>query len=121
MVRIKNRRRNFVVHHDKIKFCEDRCIPLWLRKRRQSLLSLDDTIAYDAAEQTLDLDLDSQLFMSQDDDPAEASDRVMPVDDTVVPEPEAPVAQSPLEVTRTRGGRTVRPNNRFRDYILWST
>ena len=42
-----------MVHHDKLKHCDDRCIPLWIRCRRQELLSQDDTRPYDEEEHSL--------------------------------------------------------------------
>ena len=51
LFRVKDRKREYVLHHDRLKLCEDHHIPLWLRKLRHSLLDLDTTIAYDEAEQ----------------------------------------------------------------------
>ena len=50
LIEIENRKRKKVVHHNKLKPCNDRFIPLWIRRRRQELLSLDDTLPYDADE-----------------------------------------------------------------------
>ena len=36
------------VHHNKLKPCDDWFIPLWIRRRKQELLSVDDTLPYDA-------------------------------------------------------------------------
>ena len=51
LFRVKDRKKEYVLHHDRLKRCEDRHIPLWLRKLRHGLLDLDTTIAYDEAEQ----------------------------------------------------------------------
>ena len=51
LYRVRDRKREYVLHHDLIKRCEDRVIPLWLRKIRHDLMDLDTTIAYDQAEQ----------------------------------------------------------------------
>ena len=47
---IKDRKRQLVVHHDRLLLCADRFIPLWMRKLRNEFLSLDETIPYDEAE-----------------------------------------------------------------------
>ena len=47
LIEIENCKRQKVVYHDELKHCNDRCIPLWIRHRRQELLSLDDTLPYD--------------------------------------------------------------------------
>ena len=52
LVCIQGRKRSSYVHHNKLKPCNDRHIPLWLRRKRQELLGLDDTIPYDIAEQS---------------------------------------------------------------------
>ena len=47
---IKDRKRQLVVHHDRLLLCVDHFIPLWMRKLRNEFLSLDETIPYDEAE-----------------------------------------------------------------------
>ena len=47
---VKDHKKEYVLHHDCLKRCEDRSIPFWLRKLRHNLLDLDTTIAYDEAE-----------------------------------------------------------------------
>ena len=59
-----------IVHHDKLKHCQDSCIPLQSQHRRQELSSLGDTIPYDDQEHLLLDDLDdahlSDLFPEDD-------------------------------------------------------
>ena len=50
LFKIENRKKTLVVHHDKIKLCQDRHIPWWLRRRRAEIMSLDETIGYDIDE-----------------------------------------------------------------------
>jgi hypothetical protein len=50
LIKVKDRRREFIVHHDRLLTCNDRFIPLWMRRLRQEVMSLDETIAYDEAE-----------------------------------------------------------------------
>ena len=77
LFRVKDCKKEYVLHHNHLKVCEDCHIPLWLRKLCYSLLDLDTTIAYDEAEQE-DLSLpsvpklsveDSQSPLSEDDAP----------------------------------------------------
>ena len=51
LYRVCDRKREYVLHHDLLKRCEDRTIPFWLQKMRHNLIDLDTTIAYDSAEQ----------------------------------------------------------------------
>jgi hypothetical protein len=52
--RMQFRRKDKVIHHDRLKLCRDAQIPMWLRRKRHELLDLDVTIAYDEEEQALD-------------------------------------------------------------------
>ena len=47
---VQDRKRKFVAHHDRLLICNDRFIPLWMRKLRQEFLDLDETLPYDEAE-----------------------------------------------------------------------
>ena len=51
LYRIKDRKQESVIHHDRLKICEDRFVPMWMRRLRHDLLDLDDTIAHDEDEQ----------------------------------------------------------------------
>ena len=48
---VKDCKKEYVLHHDHLKPCEDMVVPLWLCIMRHSMLDLDTTIAYDEAEQ----------------------------------------------------------------------
>ena len=54
LLRVRSRKKEQVLHHDKLKICEDRAIPMWMRRLRHQILDLDTTIAYDEAEQEED-------------------------------------------------------------------
>ena len=47
---VQDRKRKFVAHHDRLLICNDRFIPLWMRKLPQEFLDLDETLLYDEAE-----------------------------------------------------------------------
>ena len=64
LYRVHNRKREYVLHHDLLKRCEDRTIPFWLWKMRHNFMDLDTTIAYDSTEQQTE---------SQDTDPVAPS------------------------------------------------
>ena len=51
LYKIKGRRRECVAHHDRLKPCKDRFIPMWMRRMRHNVLDLDATIPYDQDEQ----------------------------------------------------------------------
>ena len=38
LYRIEGQRKTSVVHHDRLKICEDRAIPLWMRRKRHRFL-----------------------------------------------------------------------------------
>ena len=38
LFKVRERRRISVVHHDRMRICEDRCVPLWVGRMRQKLL-----------------------------------------------------------------------------------
>ena len=54
---IRDKRGQSVIHHDRIKLCRDRAIPLWMRKMRQAFLSTGSA----SADPTNLLDGDSDL------------------------------------------------------------
>ena len=48
---VQDRRRAYVIHHDQLKLCRDRVIPMWVRRKRHEMFNLDETLPYDEAEQ----------------------------------------------------------------------
>ena len=54
LYRVRDRKWEYVLHHDLLKRCEDRTIPFWLWKMWHNLMDLDTTIAYDASEQEVE-------------------------------------------------------------------
>ena len=51
LYRVKDCHREFVLHHDRLKLCQDRVIPMWVQHLCHKVIDLDTTIAYDEAEQ----------------------------------------------------------------------
>ena len=53
LYRISNRKRSLVTHHDSLKMCNDRELPIWLRRKRHGLLGIREEGAGDSElEQT---------------------------------------------------------------------
>ena len=53
LYKIEDRKcRSKTLHHDRLKLCNDRVVPMWIRRRRHALLDLDTTIGYDELEQS---------------------------------------------------------------------
>ena len=50
LYKIENRKRTLVIHHDRLKLCQDRVIPFWIRRKRHQVLSLDETLPYEQDE-----------------------------------------------------------------------
>ena len=123
---IQTRKKKFVVHHDKLRPCFDRIIPIWLRRKRQEILSLDDTIAYDEAEQEFD---DPELNRFFDDgnglgvntaptQGGSASTQEGGETGTQAPDSTETGGDPVLPCSaHTRTGRRVRPHPRYQDYL----
>ena len=57
LYRISNRKRAWVTHHDSFKMCNDRDLPIWLRRKRHGLLGTMEEDADDSElEETRELD-----------------------------------------------------------------
>ena len=48
---VKDHHCKFVLHHDRLKLCQDQVIPMWVWQLHHKVIDLDTTIAYDEAEQ----------------------------------------------------------------------
>lgn len=123
LIEIENRKKRSVVHHDKLKHCHDRCIPLWIRRRRQELLSLDDTLPYgDDDESFMDDDILRDLFVdddttttiNDDNDHDQMSQSESDSDDSFHSIESDLVDHSPQV---TRRGRRIKPNILLKDYV----
>ena len=64
LFKIKNRKREVVMHHDRIKPCLDRNLPLWLRRMRHEILETD---LMEEEDDLLDDDCLNRLFNGSDD------------------------------------------------------
>ena len=55
LYRVENRKRSYVLHHDRLIPCKDRVIPLWIRRKRHDLLGGDTILDEDAEEVEADI------------------------------------------------------------------
>ena len=92
---VAGRRKDEVLHHDKLKLCSDRAIPLWVRRKRNEVTALDTTILYNEEEDFVDLediriDVTNHAVAEADADheipvpETEGGDRVKEREDTIV-------------------------------------
>ena len=51
LYRLKDRCHEFVLHHDRLKLCQDQVIPMWVQQLHHKVIDLATMIAYDEAEQ----------------------------------------------------------------------
>ena len=61
LYKVKDRHREYILHHGRIKLCEDCAIPMWLWQLRHRIMDLDTTIGYDEAKQ------DAEAISMQDE------------------------------------------------------
>ena len=127
LIEIEGQKKKKIIHHDKLKICRDHCIPLWIRRRRQELLSLDDTLPYDEAEHSLlgDAGLDT-LF---DDNEVVASaahqnnasvNNIRPTLDGTDNDPiitSTPSSPSSPSIQVTRRGQKCKQSTWLRDFV----
>ena len=67
LYKILGRKKSTVVHHDRLKHCHDRNIPLWLKRKRNQLLQIIDASRMDTVHDNLnDWHLD-KLFEDMSD------------------------------------------------------
>jgi hypothetical protein len=132
LYRILGRKKTLVVHHDKLRMCNDRFIPFWVRRKRQEILSLDETIPYDAAEMDPPEEGVRDLFSSEggrdeirddlgnsDGDSGLVSESNSEGDGGVTQSLNGATDEGSEVVPKTtRSGRRVRMNPYFEDYDL---
>lgn len=66
LYKIRDRKNTKIVHHDRMKHCNDRHIPVWIKRLRYELFNRDETIPAELLEDTVlepihDDDLDKTL------------------------------------------------------------
>ena len=101
---VRGRSRAMVVHHDKMKLCEDRCIPLWVSRLRKAIL--DGT-----APPSMHDDNDNIGLVSL---PLPDSREVLEASGSDSEDEEFEVSALPTQY-QTRSGRTVKVPTRFQE------
>ena len=111
LFRVKDHKKEYVLHHDCLKCCADHSIPFWLHKLCHNLLDLDTTIAYDEAElhaiqenvPPLPASLEGEMLekATGDEPPEDFSPSSTPVDQDsslLTPKFSDPIPKTPLPV-----------------------
>ena len=128
---VQDKKRKFVAHHDRLLVCNDRFIPMWMRKLRHQFLELDDTLPYDESELNAPEESVPSLFSSEpvkaqapvpfssDTSVLSQSDRLVADSDT---DDDSRVADGENGIQPvTRRGRKVNLPGHLRDFILDSS
>jgi len=124
LYQIEGKRKAQVVHHDRLRICEDRSIPFWVRRKRHKFLFPTE----DGAE--LPLEEDMELAGLFETEPLSNSTPVPPpslslsatmlpsLPISVVSPPTAAVVTSPTSLPVSRTGRLIRRPTHLKDYDL---
>ena len=135
---VQDKKRKFVAHHDRLLVCNDRFIPMWMRKLRHQFLELDDTLPYDeselnelnefnsAPEESVPSLFSSEPVKAQAPVPFSSDTSVLSQSDTLVADSETDddsrVADGENGIQPvTRRGRKVNLPGHLRDFILDSS
>lgn len=107
-IRGRRRDKSKVVHHDRLRLCNDRFIPLWARRERQKILKSDDTLLYD------DNELDLTLIRTAEREAESTNDDVRSQKSGEDTSPHLPTLP-PIHSSR---GRAITKPLRYNDYEL---
>ena len=125
---VQDKKRKFVAHHDRLLVCNDRFIPMWMRKLRHQFLELDDTLPYDesAPEESVPSLFSSEPVKAQAPVPFSSDTSVLSQSDTLVADSgtddDSRVADGENGIQPvTRRGRKVNLPGHLRDFILDSS
>ena len=76
LYKVADRKKSKVLHHDRLKPCSDRDIPLWLRRKRSRILSDGDSDFSDCDQDVFDNDFSlGDVFREE---PTESMDPALP-------------------------------------------
>jgi hypothetical protein len=96
LYRVKDKKREQVLHHDRLKSCQDRSIPMWLRRMRHDILQLDETLAYEE-EAPEDITLAMPALFQDENNVTD----VISTEEVVEPELREPPRENVLDGTDT--------------------
>ena len=141
LYRIANRKRPMVTHHDFLRLCSDRDLPIWLLSKRNKLTGEDvgDRILRQATDALRDPDeygdgdnlgledllaerteegLEQRPQTQEMDSGDEASPDVLNDDDHELFEDYIEIDDTKRDTTRTRGGRVIKRPSHLDDYVV---
>ena len=109
---IQGRRRNRskVMHHDRLRPCNDICIPFWVRRERQTILDSHETLPY-VDEEDIDLTLITAAKREVECSDKRATQNT-PVEDTLTPTSLTATSQP----TYSKRGRVINRPRKYQDY-----
>ena len=122
---VADKRKSFVLHHDRLKPCEDRSIPLWLRRKRSKILNdLDQEDPKNEEDFCLEWLFDNEPDNTDVSMPEYCHEEVQSfLDDPVSPESTLKIEQQLdsgdqlPELQPSRSGRERRRPRHLQDYI----
>ena len=56
LFRMKDRKGEYVMHHDRMKLCEDHGLPMWLKRLGHTVLELNTTLPYEEDESVISIE-----------------------------------------------------------------
>ena len=110
LFRIEDKKRSFVVHHDKLKICNDRTFPLWIRRKRQQVLDLDQTLLIPDTDDNI---VDESSITNEDFSNISLSESIFPGPDDPNLLPDLDEQSTPVT---TRVGRESKKPRYLQDY-----
>ena len=121
LFRIIDRKKSYILHHDRLKPCEDRNTPLWIRRKRNSLLDKADSMEIkdtQSDDDSMNLDV---LFEKSDvlhelktDDLAETPNEISLLHDSSVEN----IVDAEKSPDVSRAGRNRRKPKHLNDYHI---
>lgn len=106
---IRDRKKEHIIHHDKLKMCQDREIPVWLRRLRHQYFQTDDS----SGSQDFPEDHEGSSLPGPEVD---TSNRELELQSGSVDNSQPSAGQSDSISHQTRAGRPVRPPNKYKDF-----
>ena len=131
LYRIQGRKIESIVHHDRLKLCQDRTLPMWIRKLRHKILELDETLPYDEDEDVEEIGLAPLFDLPTDQEDTEpdfhdvitSTQTVQPSDAETQDDTEWETSSEteteviPIVTTQSRAGRIRKKPTRLKDYV----
>ena len=102
---IRDRIKQYVIHNDKLMLCQDREIPVWLRRLRHQHFQTDQELPDEDSSSNSSMDYELDI-----------GDQGL---DSESPDVDLATSDKSKESSRqTRAGRSIRPPNKYKDFQL---